>query len=148
MKPSLLLNRVMLAACAALVAGAVHAQPFPTKPIRVVGRLAFGVVDGGASHTCGVTTSGVAYCWGSNRSGELGIGGKTELERCFDSPCSTRPVPVVGGLTFQGVQAGGVSTCGVTTGNVAFCWGANFTGQVGDGTTQRRLRPRRVVGAS
>jgi len=42
MKPSILLARMALAACAALAAGGVHAQPFPTKPIRVINPAAPG----------------------------------------------------------------------------------------------------------
>lgn len=120
--------------------------PCSTRPIRVAGGLAFGGVDVGVFHTCGVTTSGAAYCWGA--SGALGVGGQTELERCFGVPCSTRPLAVLGGFTFLGVRAGAQSSCGVTSGNVAYCWGDNSFGQLGDGTTQRRLRPRRFVGAT
>jgi alpha-tubulin suppressor-like RCC1 family protein len=119
--------------------------PCSTRPIRVASKLLFGGVSGGASHTCGVTTGRVAYCWGSNGSGELGIGTRSGPESCFGLPCSTRPVEVVGDRAFTGVQAGERHSCGVRTGNVALCWGDNATGQLGDGTTQRRLRPRRVV---
>jgi alpha-tubulin suppressor-like RCC1 family protein len=119
-----------------------------TRPIRVAGRLAFVEVDAGGAHTCGVTTGGIAYCWGANSIGQLGIGGKVSLADCFGVPCAIRPRQVSGGLAFRSVRAGLDHTCGVTTGDVAFCWGANFSGQVGDGTTQRRLRPRRVEAGS
>ena len=38
------------------------------------------------------------------------------------------------------------SSCGVTPSNVAWCWGYNGKGQVGDGSTTRRLLPSRVSG--
>ena len=125
--------------------------PCSTKPIRVAGRLAFRSVSADASHTCSVTTGSVAYCWGSNWSGELGVGSGTGPETCdqqgFIFPCSTRPVRVAGELAFRAVDAGDAHTCGVRANGVAFCWGENSSGQLGDGTTQRRLRPRRVAGS-
>ena len=45
-----------------------------TKPVAVAGRLAFAVVSGGLSHTCGVTQGGAAWCWGTNLAGERGSG--------------------------------------------------------------------------
>jgi alpha-tubulin suppressor-like RCC1 family protein len=37
-------------------------------------------------------------------------------------------------------------TCGETTQNRAYCWGDNSSGQLGDGTTTRRLTPVAVAG--
>jgi len=42
MKPSTFLNRMAWLACAALIAGAAAAQPFPSKPVRVVNPAAPG----------------------------------------------------------------------------------------------------------
>jgi alpha-tubulin suppressor-like RCC1 family protein len=63
-----------------------------------------------------------------------------------DGTTSTRasPVPVSGGLTFAKVSVGDNHTCDVTTSNVAYCWGNNADGQVGDGTQIDRLIPVRV----
>jgi alpha-tubulin suppressor-like RCC1 family protein len=48
------------------------------------------------------------------------------------------------------VSAGpaGSHTCGITTGNKIYCWGDNAFGQLGDGTTTRRLSPVKVAGQS
>jgi len=51
--------------------GAVD-QALHTAPVAVGGGLTFASVSAGYYHTCGVTTGGVAYCWGDNTSGQLG----------------------------------------------------------------------------
>jgi len=48
--------------------------PCSKVPAAVVGGLAFRAVDAGFSHTCGVTPTGAAYCWGYNQNGQLGNG--------------------------------------------------------------------------
>src|SRR5881392_4064478 len=50
-------------------------------------------------------------------------------------------------VTFAAVSAGGIHTCGVAAGGVAYCWGWNTRGQLGDGTSgTERWVPVRVVG--
>lgn len=50
-------------------------------------------------------------------------------------------------VTFAGLSAGGIHTCGVATGGVAYCWGWNSRGQLGDGTSgNERPHPARVAG--
>ncbi len=44
-------------------------------PTLVAGGLTFASLDGGDEHTCGVTGTGDAYCWGSGTFGRLGNGG-------------------------------------------------------------------------
>jgi alpha-tubulin suppressor-like RCC1 family protein len=58
-----------------------------STPVPVVGGLSFATVSTGGDHTCGLTTTDDAYCWGNNQSGELGTG--TVIG-------STRPVKVAG----------------------------------------------------
>src|SRR5207247_242978 len=50
-------------------------------------------------------------------------------------------------LTFAAVSAGFVHTCGFTTAGAAYCWGANYFGQLGDGTTTQLTSPSAVGGA-
>ena len=79
------------------------------------GGLRFSAVDAGwRYHTCGLTTSGAAYCWGFNVWGQLG-NGSTEN--------TAVPAAVSGGLTFAGLSAGGTNSCGVTSPGFVYCWG-------------------------
>jgi alpha-tubulin suppressor-like RCC1 family protein len=95
-------------------------------------------VSAGADHTCGVTTADIAYCWGEGGLGELGTG--------VSSGNKLRPVPVKGGLEFQSLSAGAAYTCGITTDRLAYCWGVNNSGELGDGTKTLRLAPVPVAG--
>jgi uncharacterized protein YjdB/alpha-tubulin suppressor-like RCC1 family protein len=110
-------------------------------PTPVAGGLTFTSIAGvGAFHTCGLTSGGAAYCWGFNRNGELGDG------TLGDENSRLTPTPVVGGLTFTSLALGWEHTCGLTSGGAAYCWGYNFYGELGDGTTMGRLTPTQVAG--
>jgi alpha-tubulin suppressor-like RCC1 family protein len=52
---------------------------------------------------------------------------------------------VAGGLTFASLTAGFYHTCGLTGSGVAYCWGANGSGQLGDGSNTRRTTPVAVA---
>ncbi len=99
------------------------------------------------SHTCGVTTDGTAYCWGSNVDGRLGIGTATGPDQCTpigtSTPvsCATVPAAVAGGFLFTSITAGGAHTCGLTRQGIAYCWGWNGYGQLGN----RNVTPRSIV---
>lgn len=47
--------------------------PNRSTPVAVAGGIAFTSIMGGASHTCGLTATGAAYCWGDNQFNQLGI---------------------------------------------------------------------------
>jgi alpha-tubulin suppressor-like RCC1 family protein len=114
------------------------------SPRAVAGGLRFGRLTGGEKHTCGETTDNRAFCWGSDFFGELGDGSVDPPLNDF----SLRPTAVVGGLRFAQVSAGTHFTCGKTTADAGYCWGVNFDGQLGDGTTTHRSRPTPIVGPS
>jgi alpha-tubulin suppressor-like RCC1 family protein len=100
------------------------------------------IVAGGFSlgHTCGLTSSGDAYCWGDNERGQLGNGE-------VDLTPHPVPVPVSGQLTFTALTAGlGRHTCGLTGPGAAYCWGENAFGALGDGSTNDHSVPVPVSG--
>src|SRR5438309_11131921 len=51
------------------------------------------------------------------------------------------PVQVAASVSFATLTAGFFHTCGVTAAGAAYCWGANSSGRLGDGTTTQRLTP-------
>jgi alpha-tubulin suppressor-like RCC1 family protein len=98
-----------------------------TTPTPVDGGFSFSSISAGGLHSCGVTTSGAAYCWGADTDGQLGNGAPTIA---FFAPSA-----VAGGHTFSSIEAGSNHNCALTTAGVAYCWGADTDGQLGDGAT-------------
>ena len=95
-----------------------------SMPVPVSGDYAFAMLSVGSSSTCGLTTSGVAYCWGRNFNGEVGDG--TTMSK-------DAPVPVSGQLRFTALSVGLSNACGITGSGEAYCWGSNRYGQLGIG---------------
>ncbi len=92
------------------------------------------------SHTCALTGTGAAWCWGMDAWGQLGAGALSPTT-CRLSPnnswkCSRTPVQVAGGHAWRSIAAGATHTCAVTTGGTAYCWGSNEHGQLGAATAE------------
>ncbi|MBI4012266.1 MAG: hypothetical protein HY359_08175 [Candidatus Rokubacteria bacterium] len=98
-------------------------------------------VIAGRMHTCALRSDGTVWCWGYNVEGELGDGTTTNR---------STPVQVTQGnvgtlfTNAADVAAGGGTSCASKTDGTAWCWGWNFYGQVGDGTTRDRKSAVRV----
>ncbi|WP_020379459.1 S-layer homology domain-containing protein [Candidatus Microthrix parvicella] len=109
-----------------------------TSPTQVTGLTNATTIAAGNDHTCATINNGSAQCWGWNPYGQLGDG--TEYTE------RTTPKPVTGLIDVTTITAGGLYTCATITNNTAKCWGSNVEGQLGDGTTTKRLTPTPVTG--
>jgi alpha-tubulin suppressor-like RCC1 family protein len=128
-------------------------------PLAVAGGLAWASVAAGTLHTCGIATSGRAYCWGYNTLGELGDGttearheptpvggtapgGQVLLSLGFDGTLvgedGEQPTTSEG-ITFEpGVSGSGVLIQG--SDRLAYASAGNFTAE--SGTIELWIKPR------
>lgn len=119
--------------------GSADIGAHPT-PVALTGVPSWASITAGlGNNSCALTSAGAAYCWGQNTYGTLGIG------TLGDRQVATQ---VLGGLVFVKVVAGGFlgHNCGLVSSGVAYCWGENSTGQVGDLSVRDRLEPTAVAG--
>jgi alpha-tubulin suppressor-like RCC1 family protein len=108
-------------------------------PVRV--KLPKGVtvtaISAGYDSALALTKSGRVLSWGGNLVGQLGNGGATD-----------RHVPVYVRLPahprITSIAAGDQTGYAVTSAGRLLAWGANYSGELGDGTTKLRRRPVQV----
>src|ERR1039457_4061280 len=87
------------------------------------------LITAGSFHSCAIE-SGKAYCWGDNRSGQLGDGGTVSNSSV---PVAVKTSGVLAGRTLTQITAGGYDSCALDAAGAAYCWGDNGTGELGDG---------------
>ncbi|AKF03359.1 BNR repeat domain protein [Sandaracinus amylolyticus] len=90
-------------------------------------------IAAGDWHVCAIDDARRVWCWGSNARGQLGLG----------APGGTRTTPQLVSSIEDAVAiaAAGESTCAVRASGALVCWGANDSGQLGDGTRVDRATP-------
>jgi alpha-tubulin suppressor-like RCC1 family protein len=104
----------------------------------VGGIVAWSQIAAGVSHSLALTSAGIAYAWGYNSSGQLGTNNTT---------ARSSPVTIVGGIsTWNQISTEGSHSLGLTSAGIAYAWGRNSNGQLGDNTTSSRSSPVTVVG--
>jgi hypothetical protein len=111
------------------------------EPAQIGTDLDWASVSAGAMHFCAIKKNGSLWCWGSNGSGALGQGNRTD---------SAAPVHVAPGTTWSQVTTGWGDenqswTCGIQTQGSLWCWGSDDYGELGLGTPgANRLTPQQV----
>jgi alpha-tubulin suppressor-like RCC1 family protein len=101
----------------------------------------------GENQACGaeVQSGGLAFCWGSNVSGQLG-------DNATAAAGPSTPVlvqDVGGGGDLSGiiaVAAGGRHTCALRSSSGVYCWGDGSLGQLGNNNTLESNSPVAVLG--
>jgi alpha-tubulin suppressor-like RCC1 family protein len=97
-------------------------------------------ISAGGAHTCALTKSGAALCWGNNSDGQLGSPQRGGCDGLYSSEpfCSPAPTPLAcssgNPCTFKQISAGRAHTCAVDMSDVVWCWGDNRAKQLGVAT--------------
>ncbi len=121
-----------------LGAEVVEGEEYQSTPLDVAGLSDVAAIGAGRDHSCALTEAGAVLCWGANGSGQLGDGTNTDRHT---------PATVTGldsGVTQLAV--GSDHACAMRASGEVLCWGANDSGQLGDGSREVRTAPLAVTG--
>ena len=94
-------------------------------PVAASGITGATAVVAGSVRTCAITGGGFVQCWGDNDHGQLGNGAVSSV------PVTT-PVYVTGINAASALTGGYNHTCALLSGGTVKCWGANYSGQLGN----------------
>lgn len=118
-------------------------SPVPV-PVDVTGVMAGKLIhkiSSGFTHTCAVDSLGQSYCWGANNAGQLG--NNSTLQSTI--PVATYTSGVLLGKTIKAITAYGdgtsAHTCSIASDDLAYCWGHNANGRLGNGLTANSSVP-------
>ena len=123
--------------------GSVSTGP-RANPTPVPGLTGATAIACGEAHSCTLLGNGTMRCWGDNADAQLGNGDTT-------GAIQTSPVAVTGLTNVVGIGLGFRHGCAVRSDGRLWCWGGNFDGSVGDGTStdqgvdNRRFTPVQVL---
>jgi alpha-tubulin suppressor-like RCC1 family protein len=93
-------------------------------------------IAAGSNHSCYVTIKQVMSCWGDDSAGQLGDG--DSIPPLFADRLTPGAGPNLTGVL--SVTAGSAFTCAQTKGG-DYCFGDNFSGELGNGTTTASSSP-------
>jgi len=85
----------------------------------------------GTGFSCGLTADGKTYCWGDDSRGQLGNGDALSDSQ---SPVAVDTGQVSGETAWIQLTAGDQHACGLTAEGVAYCWGSDENGALGNGS--------------
>lgn len=99
------------------------------------------IFSGGLNISFYVNWAGVGYSWGENAQGQLGQNSKSP-----ESSSVLTPKTIYGIHTFVAISAGELNGWGIDNTGLAWSWGNNVHGQLGNNTTSAKSTPVSVLG--
>jgi hypothetical protein len=120
--------------------------PSPVDVAELPAGTRFASIEGGTNHTCAITVTGATYCWGADSGGQLGNGPGLTSQQNRPSPVDLSGLPA--GATFVALatpkETSAQHTCAVAETGVAYCWGNDANGVLGNGAAGASPSPTRV----
>ena len=111
-------------------------------PVQVSNLTSITSLGGRGYHNLAVKSDGTIWAWGWNSRGQLGHDTSTHLcPAPLVGTCSNVPVQVLGIDHPLSVTGGGFFSLALMANHTLQAWGANESGQLGDGTTIDRSSP-------
>jgi alpha-tubulin suppressor-like RCC1 family protein len=114
-----------------------------TTPTQVTGLSEVDAISAGGCDTIVLKKDGTVWGWGANANGELGDGQKWNPSRTQD-----KPVQALGISGVVAIAAGDRVTYALKNDGSVWAWGANWSGELGNGTTTISNIPVQVTSIS
>ena len=108
--------------------------PDSSTPSAVIGGYSAARLSAGEDFTCGVSNSGLPYCWGRNNRGQIGNNSTTDTG-------TPRVLALQQGVSLFGLSTGRNHSCALSSGGAVLCWGAFEDGRLGLTTSADQLSP-------
>ncbi len=111
-------------------------------PVKIMDDAAY--VSIGGNHSAAITTNGSLYMWGDNYYGQLGNGGSGGSLGQFDKGIdNNKPMKIMDNVI--SVSLGYYHSAAITADGDLYVWGANYCGQLGNGTFEDSSTPVKIM---
>ncbi|KAM9853066.1 putative E3 ubiquitin-protein ligase HERC6 isoform 2-T2 [Aulostomus maculatus] len=118
----------------------IHQQYIPVQVVALTG-VPVTQISAGAAHTLFLTLSGLVYCCGANKNGQLGLN-RVDVEGRFNI-CM---VPALRPLSVRVIRCGEAHSAVLTKEGQVHTFGEGAHGQLGHNSSTNELKPRLVEG--
>ncbi len=118
-----------------------NTAPNNSTPTLVPGTSNTVAIAAGEKHSLALKSDGTILAWGSDEFGQLG-------DNAPAGTTSVTPVPVQNATNIVAIAAGRSFSLALKSDGTLVAWGANFNGELGDGSSTDRTTPVAVVGTN
>ncbi len=94
-------------------------------------------ITAGDVFTCAISAGGKAYCWGGGFQGQLG----NRAMSASSVPVAVSTSGVLKGKTLVAIDAGYSHVCALDSAGKVYCWGNNYYGELGNGSSTNSAVP-------